>query len=255
MNTVLELRGVTKRFGGLVAVDDISIEVQKGEIFSIIGPNGAGKSTLFNCINGLYKVSEGSVWLNGKEITGAKPHAIAKSGLSRTFQNLELFKKMTTMENLMLGRHLFMKTNFLSLPTMLWKQGRAAKEEIQHRKKVEEIMDLLDLQSVRNRYTSQLPYGRQKIVELGRALAAEPSVLLLDEPAAGLNLEEREELVFWINDIKRMFDVTILIIEHNMRLVTAISDRIMALNFGKSIIIDEPDKVIQHSEVIKAYLG
>ena len=155
----------------------------------------------------------------------------------------------------MLGRHLYMKTNFLNLPTMLWSKGRAAKDEIRHREKVEEIIDLLDLQSVRNRYTSQLPYGRQKIVELGRALATEPSVLLLDEPAAGLNLEEKDELVFWINDIKRLFDITILIIEHNMRLVTSISDRIMALNFGKSIIVDTPDKVIQHPEVVKAYLG
>ena len=255
MRTVLELKGVNKQFGGLVAVDDISFEVQKGEVFSIIGPNGAGKSTLFNCVNGLYKVNAGSIWLNGEDTTGAKPHIIAKKGLSRTFQNLELFSKMTTMENLMLGRHLFMKTNFLNLPTMLWPTGRAAKDELEHREKVEEIIDLLDLQPVRNRYTSQLPYGKQKIVELGRALATEPSVLLLDEPAAGLNLEEKEELVFWINDIKRLFDVTIVIIEHNMRFVTAISDRIMALNFGKSIIIDEPEKVINHPEVVKAYLG
>ena len=255
MSAVLELKGVTKRFGGLVAVDNISLDVQKGETFSIIGPNGAGKSTLFNCINGLYKVSEGSVWLNGEEITGSKPHIVARKGLSRTFQNLELFSNMTTMENLMLGRHLYMKTNFLNLPSMLWSKGAAAKDEIKHRERVEEIIDLLDLQSVRNRYASQLPYGRQKIVELGRALATEPSVLLLDEPAAGLNLEEKEELVFWINDIKRLFDITILIIEHNMRLVTSISDRIMALNFGKSIIVDTPDKVISHPEVVKAYLG
>ena len=255
MSTVLQLKGVTKRFGGLLAVDDVSFEVQKGEVFSIIGPNGAGKSTLFNCINGLYKVSAGSVWLNGEDITGCKPHVVAQKGLSRTFQNLELFGKMTTMENLMLGRHLYMKTNFWNLPTMLWKNGRAARDEITHRKKVEEIIDLLDLQSVRNRFASQLPYGRQKMVELGRALATEPSVLLLDEPAAGLNLEEKEELVFWINDIKRLFDITIIIIEHNMRLVTSISDRIMALNFGKSMIIDKPENVIKHPEVIKAYLG
>ena len=255
MSIALALKGVTKQFGGLTATDDISMEVKKGEIFSIIGPNGAGKSTLFNCINGLYKVSQGSVWLNGEDITGAKPHVIARKGLSRTFQNLELFSKMTTMENLMLGRHLYMRTNFLNLPTMLWKKGLAARDEIRHREKVEEIIDLLDLQSVRNRYTSQLPYGQQKVVELGRALATEPSVLLLDEPAAGLNLEEKDELVFWISDIRRLFDITILIIEHNMRLVTAISDRIMALNFGKSIITDKPEAVIKHPEVVKAYLG
>jgi len=255
MSAVLELKGVTKKFGGLVAVDDVSLDVQQGEIFSIIGPNGAGKSTLFNCINGLYRATEGSVWLNGEEITGAKPHIIAKKGLSRTFQNLELFSKMTTMENLMLGRHLYMKTNFWNLPSMLWRKGAAAKDETKHRQKVEEIIDLLDLQPERNRYTSHLPYGRQKIVELGRALATEPSVLLLDEPAAGLNHEEKEELIFWINDIKRLFDVTILIIEHNMQLVTAISDRIMALNFGKSMVIGSPDQVIKHPDVIKAYLG
>lgn len=255
MSIALELNSVTKRFGGLTAVDQVSMEVQEGEVFSIIGPNGAGKSTLFNCINGLYQVSEGSVKLKGEDITGMKPHRIARKGLSRTFQNLELFSKMTTMENLMLGRHLYMKTNFLNLPTMLWPKGSAARDEIRHRQKVEEIIDLLDLQAVRNRYTSQLPYGRQKIVELGRALATEPSLLLLDEPAAGLNLEEKEELVFWINDIKRLFDITILIIEHNMQLVTAISDRIMALNFGKPIVTDVPEKVINHPEVVKAYLG
>lgn len=255
MSTVLELKGVTKKFGGLTAVDDVSLKVNEGEVFSIIGPNGAGKSTLFNCINGLYPVTSGNILLKGEEITGLKPHRIARKGLSRTFQNLELFGKMTTMENLMLGRHLFMKTNFLNLPTMLWSGGRAAKDEIKHRQKVEEIIDLLDLQSVRNRFASQLPYGRQKIVELGRAIATEPSILLLDEPAAGLNLEEKEELVFWISDIKRVFDITILIIEHNMQLVTAISDRIMALNFGKPIVQGTPDEVINHREVIKAYLG
>lgn len=255
MKTILELKGVTKQFGGLTAVDDVTLEVRAGEVFSIIGPNGAGKSTLFNCINGLYQVSSGSVWLNGEEITGKKPHQVAKRGLSRTFQNLELFSKMTTMENLMLGRHLHMRTNFLSIPSMLWPGGHAAKEEIRHRQRVEEIIDLLDLQAIRNRYTSQLPYGRQKIVELGRALATEPSILLLDEPAAGLNLEEKEELVFWINDIKRQFEVTILIIEHNMKLVKAISDRIMALNFGKSIIVGDPETVVNHPEVVKAYLG
>lgn len=255
MSTVLALKDVSKLFGGLVAVDQVSFEVKKGEVFSIIGPNGAGKSTLFNCINGLYKVTNGTIWLNEEEITGLKPHTIAKKGLSRTFQNLELFSKMTTMENLMLGRHLYMKTNFWNLPTLLWPKGAAAKDEIRHRKKVEEIIDLLDLQSVRNRYTSQLPYGRQKIVELGRALATEPAVLLLDEPAAGLNMEEKEELAFWINDIKRLFDITILIIEHNMRLVTTISDRIMALNFGKPVVIGTPEKVVNHPEVIKAYLG
>jgi len=255
MSKVIQLKGVTKHFGGLVAADNISFEVEKGEVFSIIGPNGAGKSTLFNCINGMYKVNGGSVWLNGEDITGLKPHVVSQKGLSRTFQNLELFGKMTTMENLMLGRHLYMKTNLWNLPSMLWKKGLAARDEITHRKKVEEIIDLLDLQSVRNRYASELPYGRQKMVELARALASEPSVLLLDEPAAGLNLEEKEELVFWINDIKRLFDITILIIEHNMRLVTSISDRIMALNFGKSIVIGTPDVVTKHPEVVKAYLG
>ena len=255
MSAILELKGVTKQFGGLTAVDDVSLQVKSGEVFSIIGPNGAGKSTLFNCINGLYQVSAGSIWLKGEDITGKKPHQVAKRGLSRTFQNLELFSKMTTMENLMLGRHLHMKTSFFNIPSLLWPKGKSAKEEIAHRQRVEEIIDLLDLQAVRNRYTSQLPYGRQKIVELGRALATEPSILLLDEPAAGLNLEEKEELVFWINDIKRQFDVTILIIEHNMQLVKAISDRIMALNFGKSIIVGEPDEVVSHPEVVKAYLG
>ncbi len=253
--TLLQIAHLTKRFGGLTAIDDVSFEVKKGEIFSIIGPNGAGKSTLFNCINGLYRPTSGDITLKNENITGLKPHVIARKGLSRTFQNLELFAHMTTMQNLMLGRHIFMKTNLLNIPTMLFKNGFAAKDEIAHREKVEHIIDLLDLQAARNRFVSHLPYGRQKVVELGRALAAEPDILLLDEPAAGLNLEEKEELVFWIKDIKDEFDVTILMIEHNMQLVTSISDRIMALNFGKNIITDTPDKVVNHPEVIKAYLG
>lgn len=236
-------------------MDDVSFEVKKGELFSIIGPNGAGKSTLFNCINGLYKPTTGQVQLNGEDITGLKPHVIARKGLSRTFQNLELFSNMTTMQNLLLGRHIHMQTNLLNLPTILFKKGKAAQDEITHRERVEHIIDLLDLQSARNRFVSHLPYGRQKIVELGRALALEPDILLLDEPAAGLNLEEKEELVFWIKDIKKEFDVTILMIEHNMQLVTSISDRIMALNFGKNMVTGTPDEVVNHPEVIKAYLG
>ncbi|CAE7241740.1 braF [Symbiodinium microadriaticum] len=208
-------------FGGLKAVDDVSFEVH----------------------------------LNGEDITGLKPHVIAGKGLSRTFQNLELFSNMTTMQNLLLGRHIHMKTNLLNLPTILFRKGKAARDEISHRERVEHIIDLLDLQSARNRFVSHLPYGRQKVVELGRALALEPDILLLDEPAAGLNLEEKEELVFWIKDIKKEFDVTILMIEHNMQLVTSISDRIMALNFGKNMVTGTADEVVNHPEVIKAYLG
>ncbi len=252
---ILHIKNLTKSFGGLKAVDDVSFEVKKGELFSIIGPNGAGKSTLFNCINGLYKPTSGNVLLNGEDITGLKPHIIARMGLSRTFQNLELFSHMTTMQNLLLGRHIHMKTNLLNLPTILFKNGKAAIDEITHRERVEYIIDLLDLQSARNRFVSHLPYGRQKVVELGRALALEPDILLLDEPAAGLNLEEKEELVFWIQDIKKEFDVTILMIEHNMQLVTSISDRIMALNFGRNMVTGKPDEVVNHPEVIKAYLG
>jgi branched-chain amino acid transport system ATP-binding protein len=249
------VESLTIRFGGLTAVDRVSFKVQKGGIFSVIGPNGAGKTTIFNCISGLYKPDGGSIYFKGKPITGLKPHRVAQRGVARTFQNIELFSHMTTMENLMLGRHLHMKTGIWSGATFFRRGSRAAREEIEHRAKVERIIDLLDLQHARNQFVGNLPYGTQKLVELGRALALDPDLLLLDEPSAGMNSEEKQDLIFWIKDIQDELGVTILLIEHDMKMVMDISDRILAINFGKPITEGAPEEVQRHPDVLKAYLG
>jgi len=249
------LSNLTIRFGGLVAVDKVTLNVTPGSIFSIIGPNGAGKTTIFNCISGIYKPDSGTIFFRGEDITGLKPYSIAQKGIARTFQNIELFSRMTTMENLMLGRHIHMKTGVWSGSTFFRRSSKAAQEEIRHRERVEQIIDLLDLQSVRNQFVGGLPYGTQKLVELGRALALEPELLLLDEPSAGMNSEEKQDLIFWIKDIQDELEVTILLIEHDMRMVMDISDRILVINFGKPIVEGVPEEVQKHPEVLKAYLG
>ena len=253
--TFFKVENLSISFGGLEALKDISFEIKKGEIFAIIGPNGAGKTTLFNCINGIYKPDKGKVVFKGQEIQGKKPDRIAKLGIARTFQNIELFSHMSTMENLMLGRHTKMKTGLFRGAFMWGKNSFAGKEEIKHREKVEEIIDLLDLQSVRNKMVSSLPYGTQKLVELGRALALEPELLLLDEPCAGMNSEEKQDTIFWIKDIQDELGVTILLIEHDMKMVMDISERILAINFGSPITLGTPEEVQSHPEVLKAYLG
>jgi len=250
-----EVNSLGKYFGGLKALQDLSFHIDKGEIYCIIGPNGAGKSTLFNCINGLYTPNTGKVVFKEEDITGLQPNDIAKRKIGRTFQNLELFENMTTMENIMLGRHLHMKAGLFSSSLMLWRGSAAAQEEIKNREQVEKIIDLLELQAIRNKYVSQLPYGAKKLVELARALASEPELLLLDEPAAGLTNDEKEELVFWIRDIRDELGITIVMIEHNMQMVSEISDRVLAINFGKKLIEGSINEVISHPEVIKAYLG
>ena len=255
MNHFFKINNLTVRFGGLVAVDDVSFTMEKGKIFSIIGPNGAGKTTIFNCINGIYKPSAGSIHFNDNKITGLKPHQIVRYGIARTFQNIELFSHMTTMENLMLGRHVHMKSGVWSGAALFGSRTRIAREEIQHRERVESIIDLLDLQSARDHFVGALPYGKQKLVELGRALALEPKLLLLDEPSAGMNSEEKGDLIFWIKDIQEELRVTILMIEHDMKMVMDISDRILAINFGKRIFEGNPAEVASHPEVLKAYLG
>jgi branched-chain amino acid transport system ATP-binding protein len=246
---------LTISFGGLRAIDRVSFNVEPATIFSIIGPNGAGKTTIFNCVSGLYKPDAGAIVFKGEEITGFKPHKVAQKGIARTFQNIELFSRMTLMENLMLGRHIHMKTGIWSGATFYRRGSKAAKEEIEHRARVEKIIDLLDLQSARNQFVGALPYGTQKLVELGRALALEPELLLLDEPSAGMNSEEKQDLIFWIKDIQDELGVTILLIEHDMKMVMDISDRVLAINFGKPITEDIPDAVQKHPEVLKAYLG
>ncbi|RLB92801.1 MAG: ABC transporter ATP-binding protein [Deltaproteobacteria bacterium] len=250
-----EVKDLSILFGGLKALDGISFAVKKGEVYSIIGPNGAGKTTLFNCINGIYTPNAGKILFKEENILGKKPDKIARAGIARTFQNIELFDNLSTMENIMLGRHIYMKTGLFHGGFLWGRNSFAGKEEVEHRKKVEEIIDFLDLQSSRNKLVGALPYGTQKQIELGRALALEPALLLLDEPCAGMNSEEKQDMIFWVKDIQDELGITILLIEHDMNMVMDISDRILAINFGHPITEGKPEDVRKHPEVLKAYLG
>ena len=247
-----EAQWISISFGGLAALNSVSFEVNRGEVFSIIGPNGAGKTTIFNCINRYYNLDEGGFIFKDINISKVKPHVVADMGIARTFQNIELFKNMTVIENLLLSRHRHRRSNLFT-ESIFTKSVQ--KQEIESRKKSEEIIDFLDLQAYREQVVASLPYGVQKTVELGRALAMEPELLLLDEPSSGMNMEEMEDLLFWITDIKEDFGITIIMVEHNMRLVKEISDRILALNFGEVITQGTPKVVLDHPEVMKAYLG
>ncbi len=253
--SILKIENLSISFGGIQALNEVNFEVQKGSIYSIIGPNGAGKTTIFNCISGIYRPTGGKIFFKGEEITFLKPDRVARKGIARTFQNIELFSHMTTMDNLMLGRHVHMKTGVWRGATFLYKGSKAAREEIRHRAKVEEVIDFLELQSARNQFVVNLPYGTRKLVELGRAMALEPDLILLDEPSAGMNMEEKGDLMFSIQDLRDDLGITVVLVEHDMNLVMDISDRILALNYGEKIAEGLPEEIQAHPEVLKAYLG
>lgn len=251
----LKIENLSISFGGIRAVDNVSFEVQPNSIFSIIGPNGSGKTTIFNMISGIYKPTAGKVLLEGQNLVGFRPDKIARNGIARTFQNIQLFGNASVMDNLLLGRHIHMKTGVISGAFMWGRRSGTAREEIKNREIIERIIDFLDLQSLRDQFVSNLPYGKRKLVELGRALALEPKVLLLDEPSAGMNTEEKEDLKIWIKDIQEDYQVTILLIEHDMNMVMGISDSILAISQGVKITEGTPQEVQKHPDVITAYLG
>jgi branched-chain amino acid transport system ATP-binding protein len=252
---MLKVDEIHMYFGKVAALTGVSFNVRQGEIHSIIGPNGAGKTVLLNCINGLYHPQKGSITFEGQEITKLQPHNRAKLGLSRTFQKIELFKGMTVLDNIRLGRHIHLKSGILSGAVYF---GKTAKEEIEARQYLEEeIIDLLEIESIRHKTVGMLPYGLQKRVELGRALALNPKLLLLDEPLAGLNLEEVEDMARFIIDISEdeKWKITCILVEHDMGVVMDISDQVSVLNFGYKIVTGSPQEVQANPQVVKAYLG
>ena len=248
----LEIRNVFLHFGGLNVLNNVSLHVEDGEILSVIGPNGAGKTSLLNCVSGFYRPQKGRIMFKGRDITRLATHKVAKLGISRTFQKIELYTGLTTLDNLMAARHIHIKRGALSACLYF---GPTRREEIRHREVVEDIIDLLELEPIRRKMVGLLPYGQRKRVELGRALALDPSILLLDEPMTGMNVEEKEDMARFILDIAELRQIPMVLVEHDMEVVMDISDRIAVIDFGQKIAEGLPSEIINHPEVLKAYLG
>ena len=251
-NVMLNAEGIGLSFGGIEALVDVDIDVRQGEIFAIIGPNGAGKTSFFNCVNGFYRPQKGSIYFEGKEVTRLKSHRIAELGIGRSFQGLQLFDGLNVLDNIMAGRHFHFKTGPLSDAIYF---GRTRREEIEHRKVVEKIIDFLEIETVRKQLVGALPYGMRKRVDLGRALAAEPKLLLLDEPLSGMNRDEKEDIARFILDISEEMGITIAVVEHDMGVVMDICERVVVLDFGRKIAEGSPEEIRTNEEVIRAYLG
>ena len=244
--------GLVMDFGGLRAVDGVSFAIEPGEIFTIIGPNGAGKTTIFNLVSRIYEPSAGRLIFDGEDITRVPPHEVARRGIARTFQNIELFEHATVLQNLLLGRHAHKRSRFVEELLFL---PRVRALELEHREAVERVIDFLDLQPHRDSLVINLAYGVRKVVEMARALCTRPRLLLLDEPSSGLSVEETEDMAFWIQDIRTILGVTVLMVEHDMSLVSSVSDRVLAVNYGRPIALGTAREVQEHPDVIKAYLG
>jgi len=250
--TLLEVDGLAVNFGGIRAVDGVSFAVEPGQVFTIIGPNGDGKTTIFNLVSRIYDPTQGRLIFCDEDITRVPPHEIARRGIARTFQNIELFEHATVLQNLLLGRHVHARSRFVE---EFFFVRRVREQELEHREAVEQVIDFLDLPAYRDSLVLNLPYGVRKVVEMARALCTRPKLLLLDEPSSGLSVEETEDMAFWIQDIRTLLGVTVLMVEHDMSLVSAVSDQVLALNYGRPIAMGTAREVQEHPDVIKAYLG